>query len=266
MTLYENGSVVGTLGSVNGTILNQNVHLRFGGAHGAGGGNPHYFDGIIDEIRISNTNRSANWISTEYNNQNSPATFYTVSSEFTAATLCATLPIELIDFDAKAIVNDYVKLDWQTASESQNDFFTIERSKNGIIWEEINRITGAENSSTLLNYSIMDYNPHTGLSYYRLKQTDFDGEFEYSLVRSVNITTDNNINIFPNPASNQITITGKQIAFEEINFYNTLGQNVTALTQQSIKNGGQLIIDLSRLSQGMYYIKTKNKVFKILKE
>lgn len=82
MRLYQDGSQTATVGSVTGSFVNNNNHLRFGGVHGAGGGNPHSFDGLIDEIRISNIARSANWVTTTYNSTNNPSgTFYTKSAE-----------------------------------------------------------------------------------------------------------------------------------------------------------------------------------------
>jgi len=130
-----------------------------------------FFNGTIDEVKISNTARSADWIATEFNNQNSPSTFYTGSAEMTATNLCATLPIELLNFNITYQKDDQkVFLDWQTASELNNEFFTIERSINGNDWEEINKIDGAGNSSSLLSYWEVDNNPHKEISYYRLNK------------------------------------------------------------------------------------------------
>ncbi len=189
---------------------------------------------------------------------------------FTLATINTSqtpLPIELVYFGAISLDDESVKLNWQTSSEINNDYFTIERSANGIDWEEVNTIKGAGNSSTLLSYSTVDSNPFQGTSYYRLKQTDFDGQFEYSQVESINIQSLENsqIEIFPNPATNQITIKGSSYGLKNIVLYNTLGQNITSLTEQAITNENQVVIDISKLSKGMYYIKTKttsNKVYK----
>jgi len=177
----------------------------------------------------------------------------------------SALPIKLLDFTAVFINNESVKLDWQTVSEINNDYFTIEKSKNGYEFEELIKIDGAGESSTLLRYSTFDNDPYFGVSYYRLKQTDFDGKFEYFDVRSITNTTENDMKIFPNPATKEITITGKEIMLEDITIYNTFGQNVTELTQKTVENEGELLIDLSKLSSGIYYIKTKttaNKVYK----
>ena len=89
------------------------------------------------------------------------------------------LPIELIHFSAEAIGRE-VKLTWATASEINNDFFTLERTTNMRDIEIIGRKPGAGNSNTVLRYSYTDRDPHPGINYYRLKQTDYDGTFEYS--------------------------------------------------------------------------------------
>ena len=200
--------------------------------------------------------------------------FATVSSiannlRFTLGTINTNqtpLPIELLNFNAKVIDNEFVKLDWQTVSEINNDFYTAERSQNGIDWVEIITIDGAGNSSSILNYTTNDSNPFLGLSYYRLKQTDFDGKFSYSHIKSVDFNNlrNNQIEIYPNPTENQITVIGNESELETLIIYNLLGQDVTNKTIIQRLNK-KVIINLNKLSEGTYYIKTKttaNKVYK----
>jgi hypothetical protein len=113
------------------------------------------------------------------------------------------LPIELLSFTA-TIEQDDVALNWVTASEINNQFFTIERSSNGIDFEIISIIASqAEfgNSNKTLYYSALDTQPLDGMNYYRLKQTDFDGKFEYSQVIAIAFSKQKNISfdLFPNP-------------------------------------------------------------------
>ena len=131
---------------------------------------------------------------------------------------------------------------------------------------KVKTIDGAGNSSFILKYSTIDENPYKGLSYYRLKQTDFDGQFEYSIVRSVNFENieSNNVQLYPNPTSDQIVIVGDEMELSEINIFNTLGQNMNIFTTIQ-HNEKKVTVDMSNLSTGMYYIKTKttaNKVYK----
>lgn len=181
--------------------------------------------------------------------------------------LVSALPIELLNFNASPINNEIVQLQWQTASENNNDYFTIERSKNGTTWEELALVDGAGNSSSLLSYSTSDTRPYIGISYYRLKQTDFDGQFEYSEIRSINIERLENsqIEMYPNPFKNQITILANSTELAEITIYNALGQDVTLLALKIEQFSGKLVLDVSSLSSGIYYVKTKttaNKVYK----
>ena len=93
--------------------------------------------------------------------------------------------------DFQAVENDgMVYLTWVTSSEINNDFFTIEKSKDAVSFVEVLRRTGAGNSNTLIDYSAIDTKPFEGVSYYRLKQTDFDGKFSYSPLVAVNIKQD----------------------------------------------------------------------------
>ena len=128
----------------------------------------------------------------------SPFTFSSVS----VSILINPLPIELLSFEAQTN-NNHVDLKWSTASETNNDFFTIEKSKDGQNFVVVGKEDGAGNSTTIINYSGVDYSPYTGISYYRLKQTDFNGQFTYSNIIPVefNRVDEANISIFPNPLS-----------------------------------------------------------------
>jgi hypothetical protein len=106
------------------------------------------------------------------------------------------LPIELVEFKAKR-ANNKVLLSWTTASESNNDYFTVERSPDGINFSMLLTLRGAGNSTGNLNYEAYDEYPLPGLSYYRLKQTDYDGKNTYSKIVPVNFETkpENGLNI-----------------------------------------------------------------------
>jgi hypothetical protein len=124
-------------------------------------------------------------------------------SDFTGNGNGNPLPISLIDFNAQLLL-DQVELTWSTLTETNNDFFTIERSKNGIDFKELAHLPGAGNSNQLLNYKLIDEQPFEGVSYYKLKQTDFDGKFSYSEIRTVNMnasTTQANMSVYPNPSN-----------------------------------------------------------------
>jgi hypothetical protein len=113
---------------------------------------------------------------------------------------CVTLPIELVYFIA-TLDDNRVILEWQTATETNNDYFTIEKSSNGTEFEEVAIIKGAGYSSSYINYSFIDDRPYFGTSYYRLKQTDYDWKFTYSKLQVVNLEIDfaSTLAIYPNP-------------------------------------------------------------------
>lgn len=192
---------------------------------------------------------------------------------FTIGTINVTqtpLPIELVDFTATPINNEIVQLDWQTASEMNNDYFTVERSTDGNFWTPMSRVDGAGNSTELLNYSINDENPLVGLSYYRLKQTDFNGDFIYSKIRAVQInridSTDDLVFIYPNPTQGLVEIKAPETELEVIRIYNSMGQELSNfVTVSSIKSDVKTI-DLTNLAKGIYTIQFKSTTKKVIKE
>lgn len=118
------------------------------------------------------------------------------------------LPITLRSFTAEPKA-DEVLVNWETVSEVNNDFFTVERTTNGIDFEEVATVDGAGNSNFPLEYQISDDDPLPDLSYYRLKQTDYDGQFEYFKMVPVQFEQNNllqEVTISPNPFSSDLTI------------------------------------------------------------
>ena len=124
-------------------------------------------------------------------------------SPFTFGSLNAInpLPVELLDFSVNP-QEGWVEINWSTASETNNDFFSVERSSDGLNFEQLLDVKGAGDSDKITNYQASDERPLFGLSYYRLKQTDFDGQFEYSPVVSVFMagTDDLSVTLSPNPS------------------------------------------------------------------
>ncbi|OEK06855.1 LamG domain-containing protein [Roseivirga misakiensis] len=122
--------------------------------------------------------------------------YYTLGSIEVAA-----LPITLLSFEAEVNEQGQVQLDWVTASEVNNAFYTIENSTDGVNFNEVANIDGAGNSDAVLFYTYTHTKPANGLSFYRLKQTDFSGEFEYSEIRSVRVESqfEATYKAYPNP-------------------------------------------------------------------
>ena len=143
------------------------------------------------------------------------------------------LPIELISFDARLNKN-HVDLTWETADEMNNDYFTVERSSDAKNFEMVLRKQGAGNSTGALYYSGIDENPLHGYSYYRLKQTDYDGHYSYSEIKTVKYKSNEEESGFqissvaPNPFSERFRVSFilKKSADVTIHLINSSGQIV----------------------------------------
>lgn len=143
----------------------------------------------------------------------------------------STLPVTLLSFIVED-ATDQVNVFWSTANEKDNDFFSIERSHDGKEFEVIGKVNGNGNSLEVLKYSYTDYNPVSGRSYYRLKQTDYDGEFEYFEIATVNrkstVEEFKIISVGPNPFADQFSINfyAESDGTVEMHLINTKGEQV----------------------------------------
>ncbi len=264
---YVNGAFIQSLNNCSNPLALNDQDLRIG-ARGGNGGVSSYFIGNIDEVRISNREETANWIATEYNNQNTPADFYTVSAEVRANNICILLPIKLQKFDCTKVDNQRVQIDWETALEINHDYFIVERSANGLDWEALEIVNAAGNSTTPQSYETFDYNAYSPISYYRLKQVDFDNQFTYSPIKAVRFNEAQNkvLHVYPNPTANQVTITtDKEEELSQIKLFNSLGKEVTVFVKLVEQNTNKVVLDLSNLSAGIYYIQTKTSKKRIQK-
>lgn len=174
------------------------------------------------------------------------------------------LPIELIAFDA--IKKDrQVELSWKTATETNNDFFTIARSVDGKYWEDLQYIEGAGNSVQVQEYSYTDDAPYAGISYYRLTQTDFDGTQKTFPIVSVEQKDLEVLQAYPNPVVHTVTLMGVK-ENQAIRIFNAVGIEVTENTQVSISPSKKTLINMNDLPKGVYYIVNGAKQIKVLKQ
>lgn len=179
-----------------------------------------------------------------------------ISQRFVSAPANIILPVKLVSFTA-AREQDIVKLNWATATEENNEYFTIERSVNGNEWTAIKTIKGAGNSASLINYETVDASPLPGTSYYRLRQTDIDGRSTYSDVRTIESSSSNGkISLYPVPnTGNTINLTGiSNINEHELSVLSTTGALLfrTKLSRNSV--------ELPSLKAGLYIVVVKNNV------
>jgi len=161
-----------------------------------------------------------------------------------------SLPIELLSFNAKP-ENDFVNITWVTISETNNNYFTIEKSMDAEYFEMVTTVDGAGNSNILLNYTAKDNEPLPGVSYYRLKQTDFDGKFSYSDIVKVDFEKSIEVTIYPNPFSTYAVITINDASPNNdyvLRIYNVLGIEV----MNRIVTNQSTTIETSILPTGIY--------------
>ncbi len=175
---------------------------------------------------------------------------------------CGTLPIELLSFTGH---NEVIKniLKWTTASENNNEYFSIERSKDETGFEKIGSVPGAGSSSSTLSYSFTDANPYQGINYYRLKQVDFNGNSTYSQIIALMVGQPNHlaINVYPNPASTVLNceLYSKEEEPVVIEVHDILGNVVIREEIKTVKGTNAKNLDISSLAQGMYFMEINNR-------
>jgi hypothetical protein len=195
-----------------------------------------------------------------FGNAEVPATFTTdpnTQNVFVCSML--PLPVELVFFSAHKTSNDDVQLTWQTASEENNNYFDVEHSINGTTFKKIGTVAGAGNSTTTLNYNFYDEQPAYGINYYRLKQTDYNGNFSYSGIQAVALKNKSAVSIYHAAESNVVLISA--YGNHSAKLYSSVG---SLLFELSVNNSTETI-DLSGLSTGLYYITCGEQTAKIFK-
>jgi hypothetical protein len=177
--------------------------------------------------------------------------------------IAGVLPVKLISFTAEVEDNTFVKLNWITESEINNNYYTVERSKDGEIFESIGTVDGAGNSNSTIEYTMLDNNPYIGTSYYRLKQTDFDGKFEYLGVVAVKIKSAfEDLTIFPNPVEGigYLTFNASVTSNFIVEIYDVAGKKVVSENYTTAKGSNTFTLNTEALSQGMYFLNLNNGV------
>jgi hypothetical protein len=164
------------------------------------------------------------------------------------------LPIELLSFNAYPADNA-VTVEWTTASEINNDFFTVLRSTDGEKWNDMFQLKGAGNSIVRNSYQIIDPQPLSGRSYYRLRQTDFDGETTHSGVVSVSFEQGSELRAWPNPSPGSYSINVAKIAPGQVKVLNTLGQEIPFV----LRAEDGVHVDISNQPNGVYLLQVTDE-------
>lgn len=194
------------------------------------------------------------WVPSELDALNRKLTAENVNefSTWTAGSSDDPLPIVLLSFEAKPMNNE-VEVSWVTATEINNDFFTVERSHDGVNFTPIGTKDGVGTTSQMQQYSLTDKNPITGVAYYRLKQTDFNGDFEYSKIISVytEAAQSTEVSVYPNPNNGLFNVITGGEKTTELKIYNMLGKMVYSTNAAP---GHVTSVDISGLQKGIYTV------------
>lgn len=181
--------------------------------------------------------------------------YYTLGSKNVAASV---LPIELVEFNA-AKNGSHVDLTWVTASEKNNAYFTVEKSKDGLSFEKVAQVPGAGTSSARLSYKATDASPYKGLSYYRLKQTDHTSGSSYSPLAVVDFNAPAGafVTVFPNPSEGIIYLSLQGGSDQDLAavLSDESGRICLSRTWKAGSYGSTVALDTeNKLSKGSYVI------------
>lgn len=173
------------------------------------------------------------------------------------------LPVSLLDFHAYVLNNKAVELIWSTSSETNSDFYTIEKSYDGENFEFVAKVKAAGMSNEVLKYSTFDNSPINRTTYYRLKQTDFDGTYEYigqTAVKANNKGIEK-LALYPNPASNQaeISIFSNNNTNTEIDIYDMSGKLILSDILMLNEGSNQFVMNIESFNKGMYFVILSNE-------
>ena len=220
-----------------------------------------FSDSFWSSLGLDSNSDSENWVETS----GIPSFGVITLSE----DMSPPLPIELLDFQAIANQMKQVDLYWATATEINNDYFTIERSRDGFDFEAIEEVDGAGTTfhkSKRIEPLIKI--PFIGTSYYRLKQTDFDGTFSYSDIKVVNIewNNQNDFAVYPNPMNSILNIVnkGKTKSKITIEIYDAVGHLKYSEKLELNDQTNTIVIDeVAKFIAGNYFlvIQTPKEVY-----
>ena len=157
------------------------------------------------------------------------------------------LPIELGSFNAN-LVDRKVQLKWTTQAEINNSYFTVERSRDNVNFEGIGRVNGSGSTSETHNYGYVDVNPYPGISYYRIRQTDYDGTSESFPSQVINNIRKGSFTVYPNPASSRVvhlSYGDDQMQFYTITVRDITGREIPATVSRT--GNGDIQLEFSEI-------------------
>jgi hypothetical protein len=154
------------------------------------------------------------------------------------------LPVELLSFDVNCVGENTKEISWSTASERNSDYFSIEKSSDGVDWIEINRVEAAGNSSSIIQYSMIDSASDDNTVYYRLNQVDNDGKNKLYDAQSIVCLENETVRIYPNPTTDGKFSLSKDVQYE---IFDNIGNKINTIEKS-----------------GIYFILIEGKLYKLI--
>lgn len=224
-----------------------------------------HYDGLNEDCNFNNNTGLASLISSSDIRVQALGTtgffleFEVMSfSEFGAGISSSSiLPIELMYFTGKK-EGEHIALKWATATEQNNDYFLLERSKDGVNFIESQQVDGNGNSTEPKLYSYIDKKPESGMNYYRLRQVDLDGTKSSSQLVAVDFDADFSVNVFPNPFNASFTletfnsVSGVEMQVQLLDLNGMSVLNETVLLNKGLNRN---VLSTEGVPSGMYYLK-----------
>ena len=165
-----------------------------------------------------------------------------------------TLPVTLLDYTVTLQNTGIVKLQWQTAAETDNKEFIISRSLDGQQFNVLGKVASSGNTTTGNSYVFYDKKPVNGINYYRLEQQDFDGKIKDLGLRVLNVSlTDNKVEIYPNPTQDIVNVAFVAGVYHQIQLIDINGKIVKQISLSSSTT--QTTISLNNVASGTYFLK-----------
>jgi len=190
----------------------------------------------------------------------------TNTTRFTLATINASqtpLPIELLSFNAFVNEQNQAELNWETASETNSDYYQINASTDGVLWDKVSTVKGAGNSAITRKYHYIDPNALTTSRYYEVIQVDFDGTASLVGQKYLSIHSEEMGVLFPNPTENSFEFQLKNIDYKSIKLLSATGSSlsITWLKQEQ----DACAVDVSQLASGQYFLLVNGQPFGFVK-
>jgi hypothetical protein len=220
----------------------------------AGSDNYIVYNGTGNSVTVTGLNpaKTYHFRVMEYNQNASTgnnALYLLGANPIASRNMAATLPVNFLYFKAAPLDDHEVKLSWATAQESNNDYFEVQRSKDGIVFTTLGKVTGSGNSSVATQYNYTDRGSFSGKYFYRLKQVDKDGDARYSLTLTVQFDAGSLLTLAPNPVQEYCDVSG--VGIQQISLLDQAGKILHS--QKAIGNTNRVY--MTHLSAGIYCVR-----------